>query len=190
MGCQPVAVAITGFQARAFEGGVELTADLAADSDRYRVDVFRANGGAPVLYKSIDYRADEMFRFVDRYVVPGETYEYHLSVEDKDGRFLSPTSTVSIPVLEAALLQNKPNPFNPVTTIRFMLPEAQHVTLSIFDSNGKLVSRLLDEARGVGTHDVEWNGTDRMGNRVGSGVYFYRLDAGTFQQSRKMLLLK
>ena len=190
MGCQPVAVAITGFEARVIGRGVELLADLAADSDRYRVDVYRSNGGSPMLYKSIDYRAQEPFRYVDRYVDPGQTYQYHLAVEDKDGRYLSPTSTVSIPVREAALLQNKPNPFNPVTTIRFMLPQSQHVTLSVFDSNGKLVNVLVNEVRGNGPHEVEWRGTDRLGNRVGSGVYFYRLDAGKFRQSRKMLLLK
>jgi hypothetical protein len=190
MGCQPVAVAITGFQARTIDGGVELSANFTSDSDRFRVDVFRANSGAPALYKSLDYNAGEKFRFVDRYVAPGETYEYHLAVEDKDGRYLSPTSSVSIPVQEALLMQNNPNPFNPVTTIRFMLPQAQHVRLSIYDSSGKLVTQLLDEARGVGTHDVEWNGTDQLGNKVGSGVYFYRIEAGTFQQSRKMVLLK
>jgi hypothetical protein len=190
LGCQPVAVAITGFEARVIDGGVELLADLAADSDRYRVDVYRSSGGAPVMYKSIDYRAQEPFRFVDRYVEPGQTYTYHLAVEDKDGRFVSPTSTVSIPVQEAVLLQNKPNPFNPVTSIRFVLPQTQRVTLSVFDSQGKLVNVLVDEVRGSGPHEVEWTGTDLLGNRVSSGVYFYRLDAGDFRMSRKMLLLK
>jgi hypothetical protein len=190
MGCQPVVVAITGFEARWIDEGVELTAELSADSDRYRVDVYRSQGGSPILYKSIDYGADASFRYVDRQVQPGQTYQYYLAVEDKDGRYLSPTSTVSIPAQEIVLSQNNPNPFNPATSIRFVLPRAEHVTLSVFDSNGKLVNVLVDELRGSGPHDVQWNGTDRMGNRVGSGIYFYRLDAGKFRESRKMLLLK
>jgi hypothetical protein len=190
MGCQPVAVTITGFQARAVGGGVELIANLEADTDRYRVDVYRSSGGSPALYKSLDYRADESFRYVDRHVEPGQTYSYYLAVQDKDGRYQSNTSTVTIPAQELVLDQNKPNPFNPVTSIRFTLPSAQHVTLSIFDSNGKLVKQLVDDVRGVGPHTVDWNGTDNLGNQVRSGVYFYRIEAGNFRQSRKMLLLK
>lgn len=190
MGCHPVAVSITGFQAQAVGTGVELTASFASDSERFRVDVYRSSGGAPALYKSIEHAAEQSFRYVDQNVEPGVTYRYHIAVEDRDGRYLSPTSTVLIPVRDAILLQNNPNPFNPVTTIRFVLPAAEHVQLSVFDSNGKLVNVLMDEMRGSGAHDVEWNGTDRLGNRVGSGVYFYRIDAGNFRQSRKMLLLK
>jgi hypothetical protein len=190
LGCQPVAVAVTSFEAVPISGGVELRARFSSDSERFRVDVYRGEGGSPGLYKSLEAVAGEDFRFVDGYVEPGKTYRYHLAVEDEDGRFLSPTSEVTIPVRETVLLQNKPNPFNPVTTIRFVLPAAQPVTLSVYDSSGKLVRTLVTETRGVGPHEVEWDGTDNMGNRVGSGVYFYRLDAGKFQQSRKMLLLK
>jgi len=190
MGCQPVAVAVTGFEARVINGGIELIANLDADSDRYRVDVYRSSGGAPSLYKSIDFRADESFRFVDRHVNPGQTYSYHLAVQDKDGRYLSNTSSATIPVQQTSLSQNKPNPFNPATSISFTLPNAEHVKLSVFDSSGKLVNVLVDGARGFGPHEVQWNGTDHLGNKVGSGIYFYRLEAGNFKQSRKMLLLK
>ncbi len=64
------------------------------------------------------------------------------------------------------------------------------VTLSVYDSSGKLVRTLVAETRGVGPHEVEWDGTDNTGNRVGSGVYFYRLDAPGFAETRKMLLLR
>jgi flagellar hook assembly protein FlgD len=70
------------------------------------------------------------------------------------------------------------------------LPTSEHVKLAIYDTNGKLVRVLLDGVRGYGRHEVEWNGTDSLGNRVGSGVYFYRLEAGSFRQSMKMLLVK
>ena len=193
MGCQPVSVSITAFHARLVEGNaVELTANFASDSQRFRVDVFRVDRDAsqPRLYKSLDVLADEPFQFVDRFVEPGKTYHYHLAVEDEDGRFLSPTSKVAIPASKAILYQNVPNPFNPVTAISFNLPTSEHVKLAIYDTNGKLVRVLLDGVRGYGRHEVEWNGTDNLGSRVGSGVYFYRLETGSFRQSMKMLLLK
>jgi hypothetical protein len=190
LGCNPVAVAITGFEARAFEGGIELVAEFEADGDRFRVDVFRALNGDPRLYRSVEATVDETFRFVDINVEPGKTYSYYLAVQDRDGRFVSRTSQATVPVLNAALGQNVPNPFNPATVIAFTLPAADHVTLSVYDSNGRLVKTLVDGVREFGTHEVEWKGLDRAGNSVGSGVYFYRLVTGNFRESRKMLLLK
>jgi hypothetical protein len=190
LGCHPVAVAITGFEARHFDGGVELVAEFAADIDRFRVDVFRAENGDPRLYRSLEATTGETFRFVDNGVEPGKTYRYYLAVQDEDGRFQSPTSEVTIPVRETALNQNIPNPFNPTTMISFSLPSADHVSLSVYDSNGKLVRTLVDGARAFGGHEVEWNGLDQAGNKVGSGVYFYRLVTSNFSESRKMLLLK
>ena len=97
---------------------------------------------------------------------------------------------MTVPSPGFALAQNSPNPFNPVTTIRFTLPESRDVRLTVFDAAGRLVTTLLDETRGVGSHQVEWDGTDAFGRFVGSGIYFYRLNAGKFVESRKMILLK
>jgi len=88
------------------------------------------------------------------------------------------------------LAQNYPNPFNPNTTIDFSLPEAQHVTLEVVNIQGQVVRTLVDDVRSAGDHSVEWDATSDNGNRVASGVYFYRLSAGDHVASRKMTLLK
>jgi len=81
--------------------------------------------------------------------------------------------------------QNYPNPFNPSTAFRFTLPEAAHVTLSIYDVLGREVVRLVDAVKEVGVHTITWNAA-----QMPSGVYFYQLQAGDFKQSRQMLLMK
>jgi hypothetical protein len=87
--------------------------------------------------------------------------------------------------------QNHPNPFNPVTTIQFEVPEAGTVHLVVFDANGKLVRRLLTKQYSAPTRDrVTWNGLDDRGNGVPSGLYFYQLEASGRIATRKMLLLK
>lgn len=92
---------------------------------------------------------------------------------------------------EFRLQQNYPNPFNPVTTIRYELPQNAHVRLTIYDVLGREVVRLVDEGYLAGAYSVVWNGTNRYGVPVASGIYIYRLEAGrNFVQSRKMLLLK
>jgi len=88
------------------------------------------------------------------------------------------------------LSQNYPNPFNPSTTIHFDLSKASRVQLNIYDLTGRLVKTLLDEVRPAGSHQVIWNGTDRDGNVVATGVYFYSLNNQTSQSVRKMMLVK
>ena len=88
--------------------------------------------------------------------------------------------------------QNMPNPFNPSTTITYTVPvgSAQRVTLEVFDLRGKNVRTLVDKVVRPGLHSVFWHGDDNSGRSVGSGVYFYRLRAGDFSQTRKMVMLK
>ena len=87
-------------------------------------------------------------------------------------------------------LSNTPNPFNPATEIRFSLPQRGRVELRIYDVRGQVVDVLRDEVLAAGDHVVRWNGTDRTGAAVGSGVYYssLRTDEGTL--TRKMLLVK
>jgi hypothetical protein len=88
------------------------------------------------------------------------------------------------------LEQNYPNPFNPTTRIQFTLPKRSAVRLTLYDLLGREVVTLVDEVRVAGNHTIEWNGFNALGQRVGSGVYFYRIEAGRFVQSRKLMLLK
>jgi hypothetical protein len=89
-----------------------------------------------------------------------------------------------------ALAQNHPNPFNPVTEIRFDLLRAGAVKLAIYDAAGRLVDTLVEAWMDEGRHAVTWRGLDAGGNRAASGVYFYRLDAKEWGETRKMVLLQ
>lgn len=88
------------------------------------------------------------------------------------------------------LLQNYPNPFNPATTISYHIPEQTHVRIDIFDVTGKRIKTLLDAPIASGTHSIKWQGTFDDGKTVPSGVYFYRMIAGSYVQTRKLLFLK
>jgi chitinase len=86
-----------------------------------------------------------------------------------------------------ALYDNFPNPFNPSTTIQYAIPAASHVTIKVFDLLGRDVATLLDEQRNAGIGSVHFDGSSRT---VASGVYFYRIQAGSFVQTKKMILLQ
>ena len=89
-----------------------------------------------------------------------------------------------------ALHPNYPNPFNPETTIRFDLPDASHISLIIYDITGREVVKLVDTNKPLGYHSVIWDGKDRHGNPVSSGVYIYRIKIGAFTQAKKMVLVR
>ncbi|MBU2652475.1 MAG: T9SS type A sorting domain-containing protein, partial [Bacteroidetes bacterium] len=88
------------------------------------------------------------------------------------------------------LRQNYPNPFNPSTTISFELNRSQHVILEIFDLLGRRTATLLNETAGAGPHVIEWNGRDKNGHEVASGIYFYRLRSDEGSATRKMVLVR
>jgi hypothetical protein len=93
--------------------------------------------------------------------------------------------------LQFALSQNYPNPFNPTTTIEFSLARAVPVELKIYDLLGREVATLIDgNAMNPGRYMMRWDGRNRYGQSVATGVYFYRLVAGDFVQSKKMVLVK
>lgn len=83
------------------------------------------------------------------------------------------------------IYQNYPNPFNPTTLIRFQLPVSGNVTLKVYDVLGNQVATLVNEDKSVGTHEVEFDGSN-----LSSGIYFYQLQAGSFIETKKMILIK
>jgi hypothetical protein len=89
-----------------------------------------------------------------------------------------------------ALSQNYPNPFNPETEIRFQLPQASHVVMKIYNLLGEEIRTLVDKQHEAGYHNVRWDGKDKNGNAMASGVYLYQLRAGSFSQVQKMNLLR
>ena len=89
-----------------------------------------------------------------------------------------------------SLSQNRPNPFNPRTSIRIDLAQTGHARIGIYDVSGRLVRLIADEHMIAGRHDFPWDGTDRFGRPVASGVYVYRLEATGIVESKRMVLLK
>jgi hypothetical protein len=107
-----------------------------------------------------------------------------------DNTIPPPTEAGASP-LETNLAQNYPNPFNPSTTIRYTLRETSHVTLRVYNVSGQLVRTLVDgEQAGQKSYSAEWDGRNNRGQNVSSGIYFYRLEAGEFTNTKKMLMLK
>jgi hypothetical protein len=96
------------------------------------------------------------------------------------------TNTPSVYALE----QNYPNPFNPSTVITYSVPEKSHVVLEIFNVLGQRVASLFDQEQSAGIHSIGWNARDSRNAQVSSGVYFLKMQAGSFSQVKKMLLTK
>jgi hypothetical protein len=104
-----------------------------------------------------------------------------------------PESHASALLDEFTLGQNTPNPFNPVTSIQYTVDGRQtpiHTTLKIYDILGRLTRTLVDEPETGGFHEITWDGKDDNGKEAVSGIYFYRLTAGDFSETKKMLLLR
>ena len=88
-------------------------------------------------------------------------------------------------------LQNSfPNPFNPVTTLRYDLPEDALVNITIYDMVGRVVKTLMNDQQTAGYRSTQWNATNDAGSPVSAGIYLYMIQAGDFRQTRKMVLLK
>jgi hypothetical protein len=108
-------------------------------------------------------------------------------------QWLTPAATAVAgdrPPQKTALFQNAPNPCNPQTVIGFYLARAGRVQLTVYDLNGRLVRRLVDDFRSAGAYSLVWDGRDSAGQQVASGTYVYRLDNAGEVFSRKMALLK
>jgi hypothetical protein len=83
------------------------------------------------------------------------------------------------------LMQNYPNPFNPTTKIKFTLPYTELVKIQIYNTIGQKIETILEKQMRAGNHEVEFNA-----NNLSSGIYFYRIEAGVFQDVKKMILLR
>jgi hypothetical protein len=133
--------------------------------------------------------------------VPDGTYEYYITSLTYDGES-DPSNQVSVLVdftandeneivgVQTELLSNYPNPFNPETNIAYNLKSNEVVQLSIYTVLGKRVKTLVNASQHAGNYNIVWNGTDDMGNTLSSGVYFYKLQAGLYTRTRKMILMK
>lgn len=131
------------------------------------------------------------YSYTDENVTVGTSYSYRLTVVDLDGartvhsQIVNATPHGAATVSEFALAQNFPNPFNPETNISYTLANAAKVRLKIFTVTGEEVATLIDGTKEAGSYSVSFNAA-----ALPTGLYFYRLDAGNYTATRKMLLLK
>lgn len=187
------AVAIASFSAEPVEDRVELNWEITADETIHGFDLLRAPAGKKNQFEKVNTMpipADAR-GFVDRTVAGGTDYVYTLVVlSQQTGETVSAPVPVRTNVLELELEQNVPNPFNPATSISFVLPATSPVRLDIYDVRGRLVRTLVDEYRPSGRVTVNWDGRDAYGQQVASGAYFYRLVTSERTLTRKMVLLK
>jgi len=198
----PLPVELTNFTGVSTNAGVRLNWKTASEAGNAGFVLYR-NGIKLVSYKNVDAlkgqgtsASETNYRFVDSDVALGESYTYKLTSVDHSGAIHEYTQTVSVEITEAvsgqpeavvaeyALEQNYPNPFNPTTTIRYSLKSAGMATLKVFDMMGR---EILSEQL---TGKTGWNSYRFKGNKLASGVYYYRISSGSFTETRKMMLLK
>ena len=136
-----------------------------------------------------------IYTFTDNTVQEYESYDYRLSDVDYDGNVeyhslqLMGVSSTSIPE-QFVLYPNYPNPFNPVTTIRYDLSKESFVDIKIYDMLGNVVYNLVNANESPGYKSIQWDATDNQGEPVSAGVYLYKIQAGDFVDTKKMILLK
>jgi hypothetical protein len=106
-----------------------------------------------------------------------DLYNQVTSVENDAGKNKIPS--------EFDLLQNYPNPFNPITTIKYSVPQSTKVVIKVFDVLGNKIETLVNEEKPVGTYELTW-----YAENLPSGIYFYRLQAGDFIETKKMVFIK
>jgi len=110
--------------------------------------------------------------------------EYQLFARDTEKESIESSDLIDTPA-SFALTQNTPNPFNPSTTIGFSLPDQAHVRLTVYNALGQEVAKLVDEERPAGSYVARWDALYQP-----SGAYFYRIEAGSFMETRRMMLVK
>jgi flagellar hook assembly protein FlgD len=93
-------------------------------------------------------------------------------------------------LVKFTLNQNYPNPFNPSTVISFEISNIQKVSLKVYDNQGRFVRSLLNNTMHVGRHEISWDGRNNQGESVSAGVYYYMLQTASFNQSKKMTLVR
>ncbi len=183
-------VELTSFVGTAKGNSVELVWKTASEQNNDRFEVERSRDN--ITFTKIGFvrgsgttTEAKTYRFVDEQV-SGNIY-YRLKQVDFDGTFAySPVVEVRVaPPAEFALEQNYPNPFNPTTAIRYQLPVNSDVKLEVYDVLGKKVATLVNERQEAGIYTYTLNAST-----LSSGVYFYRLQAGNFVQTKKMMLVK
>jgi len=193
----PLPVELTSFTSSIIGNSVNLKWETATEVNNYGFDVERSSENSGwqkigFVAGSGNSNSPKDYSFTDN-PSGGTTFSYRLKQIDVNGTskyYDAITINLSNASSEPQLLQNSPNPFNPSTIIKFYIPNTSDVTIRVYDMLGREVTTLINKQTTGGYHNVYWNGKDSKGENVASGVYLYRLTAGSFSETRKMNLLK
>jgi len=195
-GLNAVPVELISFNASLNGVNVTLTWTTASQLNNRGFEIERKSGNGD--YQSISFikgdgttTEQKSYSYTDKELQEGD-YTYRLKQIDFDSSVhYSGLVNVSVKLpAEFNLSQNYPNPFNPSTTINFSLPQKQMVKLIVYDILGKEVKTLVNGEKDAGSYNVQWNGTNNNGVNVSTGIYIYRITAGSFIQEKKMILMK
>ncbi|MBL0060674.1 MAG: T9SS type A sorting domain-containing protein [bacterium] len=189
-------VEMASFDATGLEGEVRVDWSTATETNTSHFLLERSTdnenwSNAAQVQAHGESSSETRYSFTDANVLAGTAYSYRLTVVNMDGsssvypEIASATPGTQGTVTEFALAQNYPNPFNPETNISYTLAEASNVSLKVFTVTGEEVTTLVNGNQNAGSFNVSFNAA-----ALPSGLYFYRLNAGSFTDTRKMLLLK
>jgi len=194
-GMTPVPVELTSFTANVRENKVMLEWETATEVNNYGFEIERqvSSSKAAGNWEMIKFveghgnsNSPKQYSFTDKNLIGGSLFKYRLKQIDNDGTYeYSDEIEVELIPVEFALYQNYPNPFNPSTKIRYQLPQESKVIIKIYDILGSEVITLLNEKKEPGVYEVEFNAA-----HLSSGTYIYRIIAGSFVETKKMVLLK
>ena len=190
----PLPVELSSFSALVFNNNVKLNWRTETEVSNYGFEILRsAQNDKANDWEKIGFvqgagnsNSPKDYAFVDSDVLSGK-YSYRLKQIDNDGKF-SFSKTIEVDLgapMKFELSQNYPNPFNPTTTIKFNLPEAGNVKLTLFNILGQELKTLVNEFKEAGVHTLNFDASE-----LNSGMYLYKLEAGSFVQIRKMTLVK
>jgi len=201
LGDNPLPVELLSFTATSTAQGVKLAWETASEHESRGFTLLRKKEGESAWTEVASYQTDNALRslnalngasysFTDKTPLEvGKAYDYQLRETGFDGQVTTLqtlTLTIRFNVARAfELAQNYPNPFNPTTTIRYQIPTAETVSLKVYDVLGKEVATLVSGRQEAGNYAVPFNASG-----LSSGMYFYRLQAGSFVETRKMMLVK
>jgi DNA-binding beta-propeller fold protein YncE len=193
----PIAVSLASFRGEAGDGGALLKWETSVELHTTGFEILRSEEE----YGEYEVITDEYvpsrgiptgasYEYLDEDVSLNRAYYYMLKeISGEGSRLVFGPYKVEIRAV-FSLSQNVPNPFNPLTKIRFTVPQDGPVNLAVYDVAGRRIKTLVDGHCRADFYSVTWDGTNDNGSRVASGVYFYCLTAGKHSMSRKLVLLR
>ena len=185
-------VELTSFTAKQSAGNVELSWVTATEVNNFGFDLERAGAGKDAVWMKIGFisghgnsTSPNNYSFTDNKPLSGKS-QYRLKQLDNNGAFkYSKTVEVGFVILKYDLAQNFPNPFNPSTVIAYSIPASSNVIVTVYNVLGELIRTLVNENQEAGIYKVNFDA-----GSLSNGVYFYKIQAGNFASTKKMLLLK